>query len=394
MRVHRLLPPLLAVLAALLLAGCGSSTDDSSSSATPGSSAGASQAANPHPVAGDFKPDGTTLADCVSGDSAFQTCLEQGYGNLAYEEGPKVALARFAAAIASDPAVERGCHRIAHTIGSAALARDDGDVGKAFSEGDSTCWSGYYHGILERALKGATEETVLVARIRALCQDVLASEDTFTAYQCVHGLGHGLMIRTGLNLPYSLDMCTRLETPWEQTSCDGGVFMENFNTSYGVKSRFLKDDQPLYPCTAVEERHKLYCYLQITDRILQLNGYDFAATGRTCLQAEPNWIATCFQSYGRSASGTSRLDRKQLLAYCAEAPASGRSDCIYGAVRDIASNDAGGVRALAFCNAVSVAYRGRCFNGLGTILTDLGRLGECARVPAAYQPHCRLRRAS
>jgi hypothetical protein len=394
MRVRRLLPPLLAVLAAALLSGCGSSGGDSSSGPAPNDPSSGSQAANPHPVAGDFEPDGTKLADCAPGDSSFQTCLEQGYGNLAYEDGAEVALGRFAAAIASDPVVERGCHRIAHTIGSATLARDEGDVGKAFSEGDSTCWSGFYHGILERALKGATEETVLVARIRALCQDVLAGEDTFTAYQCVHGLGHGLMIRTGLDLPYSLDMCTKLETPWEQTSCDGGVFMENFNTSYGVTSRFLKDDQPLYPCTAVAERHKLYCYLQITDRILQLNGYDFAAAGRTCLEAEPSWVATCFQSYGRSASGTSRLDRKQLLAYCAEAPASGRSDCVYGAVRDIASNDAGGARALAFCGAVPEAYRGRCFNGLGTILTDLGRLQECGLVPAAYRSHCRLQRSA
>jgi hypothetical protein len=202
------------------------------------------------------------------------------------------------------------------------------------------------------------------------------------------------MIRSGLNLPYSLEMCTKLDTPWEQTSCDGGVFMENFNTSYGVKSRFLKDDQPLYPCTSVEERHKLYCYLQITDRILQLNGYDFPAAGRTCLDAEPDWVATCFQSYGRSASGTSRLDRAMLIRLCEQAPEKGRSDCVYGAVRDIASNDAGGKRGRAYCAAVPEAYRGRCYNGLGTILVDLGRSAECSEVPAAYRPHCRLQRSA
>lgn len=391
MTMQRLFPALLAVLAALLVAGCGSG-DDSSSSATPQGSQGGSRAANPHPVAGDFKPNGTTLADCAPGESGFQTCLEQGYGNLAYDEGPKVALARFAGAIDSDPAVERGCHRIAHTIGSATLARDDGDVGRAFSEGDSTCWSGYYHGILERALKGATEETVLVARIRALCSDVIASQTSFVSYQCVHGLGHGLMIRTGLDLPYSLEMCTRLETEWEQTSCDGGVFMENFNTSYGVKSRYLKDDQPLYPCPAVQERHKMYCYLQVTDRILQLNNYDMPAAARTCLDAEPGWEPICFQSYGRSASGTSRLDRDLLVSFCEQAPPVGRSDCVYGAVRDIVSNDAGGRRALGFCKAVRAPLRGRCYNGLGTILNNLGQLQQCSLVPAAYRQQCRLER--
>ncbi|HEY7731502.1 MAG TPA: hypothetical protein VH950_11415 [Gaiellaceae bacterium] len=382
-------------LVAVLLAGCGGSTgeDDAQQSAPP-TGPQTLPSGSAHPVAGDFKPSAKTLADCKPGSEGLYACLEQAYGNLAYTKGPKLTLKRFAADMAADSEVERDCHRIVHNIGSASLARNKGDVGRTFAEGDSTCWSGYYHGILERALKGATEDIVLKARVRALCKEVLATEPTFTAYQCVHGLGHGLMIRTGLDLPYSLKMCESLATPWEQTSCDGGVFMENFNTSYGVQSRFLKDDQPLYPCTEVAERHKLYCYLQITDRVLQLNGYDFAAAGRTCLESEREWVATCFQSYGRSASGTSRLDQQKLLSLCGRAPATGQPECVFGAVRDIASNDAGGKRAMAFCGAVRDPFRGRCFYGLGTILNDLGRLQECALVPSAYRPNCRLRAAS
>ena len=48
------------------------------------------------------------------------------------------------------------------------------------------------------------------------------------------------MIHTGLDLPQSLSVCEQLATDWDQTSCDGGVFMENFNSSYGVTSRFLR----------------------------------------------------------------------------------------------------------------------------------------------------------
>jgi hypothetical protein len=383
----RLAHLLLAALLALLLAGCGGgggkTASDDGGDTVPASN-------DYHPVAGDFEPDDRTLADCEKGAADYYACLEQGYGNLAYEEGAKPALARFAAAITSDPDVERGCHRIAHMIGSASLARNDDDVGRAFAEGDATCWSGYYHGILERALKGATDETVLVARLRDLCAGVLAGDDRFVAYQCVHGLGHGLMIRSGLDLPGSLKLCTRLETEWEQISCDGGVFMENFNTSYGVKSRFVRDGEPLYPCTSVEERHKLYCYLQITDNILAQNGYDFAAAATTCLDSEPNWVATCFQSLGRSASGTARLDRQRLLDLCGLAPDANEGECVYGAVRDIVSNDAGGERALAYCRSVREPYRARCFYGMGTIMYDLDRLAICDRVPTAYRPNCRL----
>ncbi len=69
----------------------------------------------------------------------------------------------------------------------------------------------------------------------------------FIAYQCVHGLGHGLMIYTGYDLPLALATCDKLATSWDQTSCTGGVFMENLQTSYGTTSQWLKDDNPLVP---------------------------------------------------------------------------------------------------------------------------------------------------
>ena len=163
----------------------------------------------------------------------------------------------------------------------------------------------------------------------------------FIAYQCVHGLGHGLMIHTGLDLPLSLSICERLPTAWDQTSCDGGVFMENFSSSYGVKSRFLRDNDPVYPCHAVAEKHKLYCYLQVTSRLLQTSGYDWKSTAQACARVEPNWRTTCFQSYGRDASGVARLDAAELVRLCNIPATQWRGECVYGAVRDIANNDAG-----------------------------------------------------
>ncbi len=385
------MPRVLAILlclASLGLAGCGG---DSGSPDASGE-----QPVQLHPIAGNFKPNDLDLSDCASA-ADLERCLQQAYGNLAYAQGPKVALRRLAADMAAKPEVERGCHPIAHTIGSAALARQKGDVGHAFAEGDSTCWSGYYHGILERALLHADSDVLLTASVRRICAGVLRDESRFIAYQCVHGIGHGLMIHTGLDLPKSLDYCERLKTEWEQVSCDGGVFMENFNTSYGVTSRYIKDDDLLYPCDAVKERHKLYCYLQITDRLLSATGYDWQQAATLCAGAEHAWRATCFQSFGRSASGTARLDRQALLRYCAVPAERWRSDCVYGAVRDITSNDAGGTRAIAFCKAVPVRSRARCFYGVGTILggieTDAAGLARaCASVPPRFSPECRLER--
>ena len=389
--VSRLVPLALPLLLAAILAGCGGS-----GSAPGDTAAGGGRSVELHPIAGSFQPNGVGFGECASAAQP-ERCLEQAYGNLAYRQGPKTALRRLVREMAAKPEVERGCHRIVHTIGSAALARRGGDVGRAFTDGDATCWSGYYHGILERALLGAETDELLGVAVRSICADVLRDEPRFISYQCVHGLGHGLMIHTGLDLPRSLRHCERLATEWEQVSCDGGVFMENFSTSYGVTSRYVKDDDLLYPCDAVKERHKLYCYLQITDRLLSETGYDWRRAASLCAGAERAWRATCFQSFGRSASGTARLDRGLLLRTCAVPAARWRGECVYGAVRDLASNDAGAPRAIDFCRAVAGPLRARCFYGLGTILAGIerdaaGLRRACAAVPAAYRPECRLER--
>jgi hypothetical protein len=98
-----------------------------------------------HPVTNEFRLDDTQLNDCADAG-----CFQQAFGNIAYREGPKVALELVDEVYGngSDPA----CHRVTHLIGAASLARFDGNVTKTLGAGEPTCWSGYYHGVLERSL--------------------------------------------------------------------------------------------------------------------------------------------------------------------------------------------------------------------------------------------------
>ena len=201
------------------------------------------------------------------------------------------------------------------------------------------CWSGYYHGILERAFAGVSEEE-LPAVSRRLCSSDQVRTSDFVAYQCVHGLGHGLMIYTSYDMPLSLETCDALSTGWDQTSCTGGVFMENLQTSYGTRSKWLRDDDPLYPCPTVAERHKLYCYLMVTSRILDVVGGDWQQTVDWCRKAEEGWVETCFQSLGRDASGRSLQDPPEIIRICSLA-GDMTDECLFGAARDITSMDAG-----------------------------------------------------
>jgi hypothetical protein len=217
-----------------------------------------------HPLAGDFEPDATTLEGC-DGASA---CLEQAFGNIAFRDGPRAALALFEAQMAADPNVEKNCHRIAHSIGSAAFARFDEDVARTFSVGSPVCVSGYYHGILERAFLGVSSKSELRMVARSLCLGAGMRRRGFLDYQCRHGLGHGLMIQTGYDLPLALSVCASLGTGWDHRACAGGAFMENLSTSSGARSIFLKDDDLIYPCNWVAREARSRCYRTVTFRVL------------------------------------------------------------------------------------------------------------------------------
>jgi hypothetical protein len=343
-----------------------------------------------HPVAGNFEPDETKLEDC-GGDFG---CLEQAFGNLTFRNGPKLAIRTFDESIRTDPKVESNCHRIAHTIGSAALARFQGNVGRAFTAGSAICSSGYYHGLLERAFAGLSSKAELARAAGGICDDADIRRTTYFHYQCIHGLGHGLMITTAYDLPYSLSVCDRLATRWAQVSCTGGVFMENISSSYGIESRWLKKDDPVYPCNTVSPAHKQYCYLMVTSRILQVNNYDWRATAAECSAVERRWIDVCFQSYGRDASGFSRQNVTRVLSLCKIA-GEGAGGCLYGAARDMANDyaRAGTRRASSLCSRAERPLRGRCFYGVGTIVgtfavTSASRASVCRRVTKSYVRSC------
>jgi hypothetical protein len=332
-----------------------------------------------HPVAGGFKPDATRLADCEG-----PRCIEQAFGNIAYYRGPTRALAAFDAKYGdfADPE----CHRVAHSIGSASLARNKGNVAKTFAQGSSSCFAGYYHGVLERSLIGVRgyEPEALGEVVRGLCRDIKQNGSVWLTYQCLHGLGHGLMITTGYTLPLSLKTCDRLATSWERSSCNGGVFMENISTLYGFKSRFVRDDDPIYPCHAVAEEDKERCYEVVTSRILRVVGGDWKETAEYCGAVEPNWVSACFRSLGRDSAGQAHEDPVKILEFCALArEAGGERSCIDGAARAMTANFKNGRPASVLCNMAAAEHRKQCYYAVGRIMSQYGRSEAVRRANCA-----------
>ena len=319
-------------------------------------------------VAADFMPDDTKVEDC---GEDFK-CLEQAFANIAYNDGPDAALDKFDEDIKTPGPIESNCHRIVHAIGAGALAHFDGNVGQAFVAGRASCTSGYYHGILERAFLDSDLKD-LGAAAREFCADPKIRETEFIAYQCVHGLGHGLMIYTGYDLPFSLKTCDKLGV--DALSCTGGVFMENYQSSYGVSSRWLKEKDLIYPCNAVAEKHKFYCYDMVTARILPKTNWNWKKTAKWCRKSEPKWIPICFQSMGRDASGFTRLDPVRILEICKNAKEMA-TQCVHSAAKDMTYTDVSARRAKVLCNTAPAPQQDFCWVGIGAILGSFDRATE------------------
>jgi hypothetical protein len=99
--------------------------------------------------------------------------------------------------------------------------------------------------------------------LNSICSN-LPGRDTrsFNYYNCVHGLGHGLMYVEGHNLFKALELCDKLTDDWDSESCYGGVYMENvIANGKDHISKYLKEDDLLYPCNVVDEKYKQQCYL-------------------------------------------------------------------------------------------------------------------------------------
>ena len=297
------------------------------------------------------------------------SCYEQAFGNLAYERGPAVALREFQQAIVENPVVESRCHPIAHRIGAGALLRFHGDVGRAFADGSPACGSGYYHGLLAVEARRRGRRRGRPAWRASSARTSASSREPFTHYQCVHGLGHGLMLYAKYDLPRALDLCHEL--PVESDSGSRAPAASSWRTSRprSAPSRSgsrtttcsirARSSRPPTSSTATCSSPRTSCP--------RVNS-DWAETARWCRKSDAEFVKYCFQSMGRDASGYARQEPAKILGFCAAA-GDMRDECLFGAgARHPQQQQRATCAARRLCETAPASARAYCFFGLGSIL--------------------------
>src|SRR3989338_4129699 len=157
-------------------------------------------------------------------DSDFD-CYQEYYKSIVVEQGIAHAFSDLRERYEENGYVRSQCHPLTHVIGNEA-AKKFADVGEAYAVADSFCWSGYHHGVLEGII-GRIGLAKLESQMNEICRS-LAEKDrySFDHYNCVHGLGHGVMAISDNDLFKSLEKCDVVTDSWERTSCWSGAFME------------------------------------------------------------------------------------------------------------------------------------------------------------------------
>jgi hypothetical protein len=309
--------------------------------------------------------------DCSGPKANDFSCYQRRYEDLVYNSGVEAAFADLKNELPKEQFVNASCHQLTHSIGRAAAELYGGDIPSTYSRGDDFCGSGYYHGAMQ----------TIVANIGA--DKILDEADNICAYpreqqvqsldhrNCAHGMGHGFMGLYVNEVFESLEGCDALSEEWEREQCSGGVFMENVidEDDPSNPSKYLKADQPFYPCTEVKTEYKSPCYSRQTNYVLKKQGEDFAKVFELCGKVENDFRPSCYVGLGNNAvirstkDGTIEGDQAEfirgvcMLGQDQEA----LSKCLIGAIRQLIFSYDSDVQAKALCESfMRTDWRATC----------------------------------
>lgn len=280
------------------------------------------------------------------------------------------------------PEVYSRCHEVTHFLARNAYERSR-NVPDLYGQCTFVCHGGCYHGVIEGYFKGkepllGQSDSILGPEIRKICGNRSNYSKVALYFECVHGIGHAMMFITDGDLPRSLKLCDALAES-EREPCYGGVFMENSSSSTNVDhpAKFVKKDDPLYPCDTLESRYLHMCYTYQSSYFLNISGHlDWPQNIKLCHLVPSEYRRFCFTTVGTNIVGSSivdgRVDLGQTSKICNLIKESEfKSECVSGVVISLAGRYGGSTAPIVdYCSSVEPAYKKSCYNQMGISLSS------------------------
>ena len=298
-------------------------------------------------------------------------------------------------------AIQTDGHLLSHIIGR-TTSRVFGSSGEHFLRCPSDFNNGCFHGFFEDTLPRADSPVDVVISI---CENMPADTPPKEKAYCYHGAGHVFMMQESHDLATATAHCLKMPDNWAE-SCWQGVFMENAGErEWEMKKKNFRDDEPLYPCTIVEDKFKPECYINHHGYLVRHYSTDWNALIDVCLGAGEH-VESCLGGLGLMlssshwvnvvAEGFSITDQSHMektAFLCSRFPEMHVKTCINYAIPGFLNFNVPIKQISDLCGYFDQQYQVTCFERIGSYLSNLvsdesEKAVSCGLIPEQYRGAC------
>lgn len=259
------------------------------------------------------------------------------------------------------------CHETAHHLGMWLYGYLE-DVDKSLQLAEQQCGGSIFHGVIQNYL--LTQKFLGVSvddiDIHSICQDKYTNPYSIDSWQCLHGLGHGLIQIYDYDILKAVNRCGEFNEKIEQISCSKGVFMQNVVQYLETNGGNFDDSDKYYPCNAVDEGFGPQCYHYHVTYLALLNEKKLKKTFDDCDGITPEeMIKYCYYGFGRQLSGNIKSIDDALFLCESGNITEYHKYCLTGMVLTLVNVNRNPDFGFSFCSNLPQDYKFDCYDGLG-----------------------------
>lgn len=245
-------------------------------------------------------------------------------------------------------------HGFAHLVGN-------GIYHKLGLEGivvcDDTFAYGCYHGVTEAMLLDVGVSGI--PRIEKNCLSIFSADQNQNYTGCMHGIGHGLVTWSGLNVKKALTGCDALHKQY-RPYCYDGVFMEHAEGT----PKMLSGENPWQFCDSLEKTYRYNCARYQAVLFANAFGWSLHQSGQACaLAKDDNIRIACLGTLGHMVAQQEQSNKEKIIARCSEVyKDEGYAVCVSDAARELKFQhyDNWEKVATALCDSLSAPWNEKC----------------------------------
>lgn len=267
------------------------------------------------------------------------------------------------------------CHTALHFLGQEEYKKGQ-NVTQSLISGTPLCFAGYYHGVLEEHFRQNNLDVTNMLDLKNEAKSICGNKNSFAAereyFECLHGLGHALIFALDGELPISLKVCDELNDEVDRNWCYSGIFMENSTSSTNSDhpSKYLRENEPLYPCTILENKYLKTCYTLQSFYLAEINEFDWPKISQACMKINLEFRNNCFNAIGQVLVGFTQ--DVGLISKTCESLKTGQEDCVQGAAGALSGRyNKDIVKLENFCNSL-IKHKNICLQKTEMVKKEWG----------------------